>query len=167
MAKVDWDQTEYEEGRQGFEALPKGRYSARITDVEKRDTKRKDGYMFVPEFTLDGADFKNRKVWAQLNVSNPSEVAQRIGREQWNSLCTACGFAIGAVNDTAKLIGKRLIVLVDVEKDQQGSPRNRVTGFFPHDGSAAAPGTMPLAKPAAAKPAAGAKADIAEDDIPF
>ncbi len=176
MAKVDWDETEYEEGRSGFEALPKGRYSARITDIEKRDTKSKTGYMFCPEFTLDGEQFKNRKVWAQLNVSNPSEIAQRIGREQWNSLIVACGFEIGTVKDTDKLVGKRLIVLVDIEKDQDGSPRNKVTGFFPHDGSAPAPGTSGGTRtgrtsgsaPAASNtPKPAGKAEIDEDDIPF
>lgn len=176
MATVDWDQNEYDEGRSGFETLPKGRYAARVTGVEKKNTKRNDGYMFECEFSLEGEEAKNRKVWANLNVSNPSEVAQRIGREQWNSLCVACGFAIGQVKDTRNLVGKRLVILVDIDKRDDGSTTNKVTGFFPPDGSAPARAPARDAGAQTGRTSANAPArsntpkansPIDDDDIPF
>jgi len=170
MAKVDWDQTEYEEGRSGFETLPKGRYPARCEDIEKKPTRKNDGYFYEVEFSLIGENFKNRKVWANLNVSNPSTTAQRIGREQWNSLCVAAGFSIGQVKDTKEVVGKRMVILVDIERGDDGSERNRVTGFFPFDATVKSPSAS-TAKPAAAKPAAksapAGAGDPDDDEIPF
>lgn len=176
MPKVDWDQTEYDEGRQGFELLAKGRYAARVTGIERKDTKNKSGYYFEVEFTLTGGEANNRKQWANLNVSNPSEVAQRIGREQWNSLCVACGFDIGTVKDTKQLEGKRVVILVDIERRDGYDDRNKVTGFFAPDGNGSAElasralarnvGSQGTARPA--KTGSSAKRDDGiEDDIPF
>ena len=174
MAKVDWDSTEYTEGRAGdFEPLAKGRYLARIESIERKDTKRKDGYYFEIEAGVAAGEHKGRKLWARLNVSNPSEIAQRIGREQWNALCVACGYDVGSVKDTKELLGKRCVLLVDIERGQDDVLRNKVTGFLVADAKdiAAAKNApaKPPAKNAPTKPTKqkGGDVDSDDDDIPF
>jgi hypothetical protein len=173
MAKIDWDPTENETS-QGFEAIPKGRYLVRIEAEEMKTTKSGSGSYLEVELTIERGEYAKRKLWARINVHNASETAQRIGREQFNALCVSAGFKVGEVKDTAKLIGKRLVALVDIEKGDRGD-MNRVVGFM-------APTTAPAGaeEPAAAaadrpkrgpvppnKPPAGKGAEDFDDDIPF
>lgn len=172
MPKVDWDSTEYNEGRTGdFEPLAKGRYLTRIESIERKATKRNDGYYFEVEAGVEAGEHRGRKLWARLNVSNPSDIAQRIGREQWNALCVACGFEIGSVKDTKDLVGKRCMFLVDIERGQDEVLRNKVTGFLVADAkdiAAAKASTKPsAAKSAPAKPPKGNDAGVDDDDVPF
>jgi len=179
MAKVDWNAGEYE-ARSGFEVLPKGRYLAVVDYSELKPTKRKDGKFFEFEFVVLKPDqFKNRRLWARFNVHNPSEQAQRIGREQFNALCEACGLTKEAVDDTAKLNDKIVTLIVDIDKTGPSGDVNRVTGFLKSE-AAANPAAQKLAKDAReqsaaerSKPAAsgGAKRTppppMDDDDIPF
>lgn len=170
MAKVDWNQNEYESGR-SFETLPRGRYLALVGDSESKPTKKKDGSYFEFEFdVIKPEQYKNRKLWARLNVSNPSKEAERIGREQFNALVAACGLEKGKVSDTTMLHNKILVLIVDVQPSNvQGRPDvNVVTGFLKasETDQKAGAGHKPAPKPAtpAAKAAAGG---LPDDDIPF
>lgn len=171
MAKVDWDTTGYETSApRTFEALPKGRYLASIDDTELKDTRAKNGqYLEVTLVVLAPKEHKNRKLWARLNVKNSSEVAERIGREQFNALCMA---ALGTVQvaKTESLHNKKVIAHVSIEKNREtGDLTNRIDGFEKYVPSQ--PGAPESAPPAAAapKPAAPPPAgkDDFEDDIPF
>lgn len=172
MAKVDWNASEYKGDR--FAALPKGRYLSTISDTEQKPTRDKQGSYFEIEFdVLRPEQFKNRKLWARLNVHNRSEVAQRIGREQWSALCVACGLEAAQVTDTSKLHGKLVLLITEIEDGPNG-PTNRVTGFLKpgEDATAAAASSAPAARaappPAAAAPAAAAAMGGAPgDDVPF
>lgn len=164
MANVDWNTEEYQQGR-SFDVMPKGRYLTRIDKIEKKDTKSKDGYYFEVELSVEKGDQKGRKAWARLNVSNKSEVAQRIGREQFNSLCVAAGFKVGEVRDTKSLHAKRVVALIDVEKDNRGETRNAVTGFIAPSAEEAATKSERGSGSAPAKP--NPKTEIEDDDIPF
>lgn len=164
MAKVDWDQGAYETNK-GFEVLPKGRYLCLITDSDDKKTKAQDGRYFEFEFTvLKPEQFKGRKLWARFNVHNPSETAQRIGREQFNSLAEACD-ALGKVQKTEQLHDKTVVVLAAVTKDQKDRDTNEVVGFQKHEGPkpSATAASKPDPAPAPKKPAF----DAADDDIPF
>jgi hypothetical protein len=180
MAKVDWNTQDYEASKRGnFEALPKGRYLCQVEDTEMKPTKDKDGsYLEVTLSVILPKEFKGRKLWSRLNVNNKSEVAQRIGREQFNALAMA---ALGtlSVPDTAKLHLKKVVAHISIERggdDRDDS--NRVNGFEPYQPQTAPSGTKPAgpsetkpaappaAAPAAPKPA-GKPDDDFEDDIPF
>lgn len=170
MAKVEWDQSE-DAASTGFEVLPKGRYLTRIEGSEKTDTKNKDGYYFAFEFVITRGDFKNRKLWCNLNVSNPSEAAQRIGREQFKALCVAAKKPDG-VKKTEELHGKYVVCFVDIEPASGGyREKNRINGFaLPQaEGTGSSedePGkAAPAGKPG--KPPPGKKDDDFDDDIPF
>lgn len=193
MAKVSWDQSTVDDPQpRDFDVLPRGKYPCVVLDSSEKDTRAKDGKYFEFEFEVVAGDFKKRKLWARLNIENPSEVAQRIGREQFKGLCKACGKE--GAKTTEALHGKYVVCLVSIEQGQNG-PMNRVDGFMsPQDfkekggespsladaeANAAATARRPAAaggKPAAGKPGAkgGGKGAAApqgqaefDDDIPF
>lgn len=166
MPDVNWNTNEYSEGRQGFDVLPKGKYNARIDSIEKTDTKAGDGYYYAVTTVIEDGEYKGRKLWVNLNVFNKSDMAQKIGREQFNALCTACGFSVGEVRKTEQLHNKRVQLLVDVEKREGFDPRNKISGFL---SSAAMQGTRTGRTSSAAEPKAqtATAGDAADDDIPF
>lgn len=176
MAKVTWDQSEYDEAApRSFDPLPKGIYPCIIDNSDEKRTKAGTGSYYEFEFTVVKGDYKNRKLWARLNVNNPSDTAQRIGREQFKALCAAAGKP--DANDTVKLHGKYVGVYVSIEQGQNG-PQNRVDGFiapsqFKADEDDDAPPAKQPAKPAAQQGAKAAKGspkksgDEPDDDIPF
>jgi len=166
MAKVDWDANENETSS-GFEPIPKGRYLARVESCESKDTKSGSGSYLEFALVVEKGEFTKRKLWARLNVHNSSETAQRIGREQFNALCVACGFKVGEVKDTTKLVGKRMIALVDIEKGDRGD-MNRVVGFMAP--TSAAGGAAPEPETPAGKGGEGKTKTPSrpiDDDIPF
>lgn len=180
MAKVDWNQSEYSSEQRNFDPVPKGRYLCTVEEIEQKDTKEKTGsYLEVKFKCIAPKEHKGRMFWSRLNVNNKSEIAQRIGREQFNALCIA---AVGAldVRNTDKLLAKRVVLHVSIERDQDQQPRNRVDGFeAPKDQVA---GSAPSGAPAPSKipeqpsserspdqpaPPPAGKFDDFEDDIPF
>ena len=181
--KVNWNAGDYEEGG-NFEVLPKGRYLGMIVDSEEKQTKDKKGTYFEFEFdVVSPSSFKGRKLWARLNVHNPSEVAQRIGREQFNSLCAAAEMDKAKIDTTLKLHNKIVVLIVDIEQNQENKrDANRVTGFLKTtaDARKAAESYKPAttgrrtSEPAKPRPQpaskttepSGAGAPV-EDDIPF
>lgn len=170
MSKVDWDQ-KAEGVSKGFDTMPKGRYLCVVSDSERVQTKAKDGYYDAFEFVVvSPKDYKNRKLWANFNIHNPSEEAQRIGREQFNSLADCLGL-LGKVKDTKEMHDKYVILLVGIKPaDGPYKESNNVLGFQKYEGEQPSARTKEEVKPAAKKeerkPPAG-KFDDLEDDIPF
>lgn len=172
MAKVDWNTSDYQASEpRNFEPLPKGRYLCQLDDTEMKPTKDKRGSYLECTFTVVAPkEHRGRKVWARINVNNPSEIAQRIGREQFNALCLA---TVGTteVRKTESLHNKKCILHISIDRSTE-DPTNRVNGFEKYDGSEATgsqeskPAAPPETKPAPA-PAAKKPAEDFDDDIPF
>lgn len=79
------------EASQDFAPIPSGKYLAQIVESDMMPTKNNDGeYLELTYAVMDG-EFKGRKVWARLNLRNKSEIAQRIGNEQFAAVRAACG----------------------------------------------------------------------------
>jgi Protein of unknown function (DUF669) len=161
MAKVDWDQSTVPDARAPFEALPKGKYPCIINSIEQKETKRGDGSYFEVECEVVKGDFKGRKVWARLNVNNPSEVAQNIGRAQFKQLCEAAGKP--GAKTTEVLHGKYVVCSVSIERNDRGEA-NRVDEFVSPEKFKEAGGAAPTKE---AQKGAKAGKGVDEDDIPF
>jgi hypothetical protein len=163
-----------EESTGTFEVLPKGKYPCIINTSSEKATKAGTGSYFEFEFEVVKGDFAKRKLWARLNVNNPSEVAQNIGRAQFKALCKAAGKP--EAKTTEALHGKYVVCAVSIERGDRGD-MNRVDGFiFPVEFKAQggeAPSKADAAAEAAAKGKGGAKGKTApkegdfDDDIPF
>lgn len=132
-----------------FTPIPAGTYLCTITDSEVKITQR-GGTMAVFHLQVVDGEFSGRKLFARINVSNPSPEAERIGQAQLSALCHAAG--VLQLQDTAQVHGKVVRVRVKIRKDTTGQygDSNECAGFEAVGG--ATPATAAPA-PAAAAPA--------------
>lgn len=94
-----------------FEVLAPGWYQVVITGSEVKPTKAGNGKMLELVYeTRDGKTLKDR-----LNIMNPSEVAQKIGRAALGKIAVSIGIK-GELADTAKLHGRPFEIKVEVEE---------------------------------------------------
>ena len=138
-----------------YTPIPAGIYTTAIIDSDVKPTKS-GGTQAV--FTLQVVDgpFAGRKVFARINVRNPSPEAERIGQSQLSALQHACG--VLQMQDTCQLHGKVVRARITVRKDETGQygDSNEVKGF-----EAAGGAQMPAASaPVMAAPAAPAAAAV-------
>jgi hypothetical protein len=116
----------------GFDPIPAGRYVAMVTDSELKPTKSGDGRYLQLTFQILDGEFKNRYVWARLNLENRNETAVKIARAELSSLCRATG--IMTPRDSCELHGVPLIVTVRCKKDKEtGEVTNEIRGFAKKD----------------------------------
>lgn len=175
MAELDFDFDPNEvEPSQPLEPLPAGEYAAIIERSEVKPTKAGTGTVLELRLKIVSGPFEGRSVRDWLNIRNPSAEAQRISLERLSSICRACG-VMHAISDSEELHDRLMTVHLKLEKDKEGNPQNRVTGYTaPHDGakptsaSNGAQSAAPAAKPAAPwkKKAKAAEVD-AEANAPF
>ncbi len=63
-----------------FEPIPAGKYLAVITDSEMKRTKAGTGHYLQLAFQIIEGPYKNRFLWARLNLDNPNATAVQIAR---------------------------------------------------------------------------------------
>ena len=133
-----------------FTPIPAGTYLCTITDSEVKITQR-GGTMAVFHLQVVDGEFSGRKLFARINVANPSPEAERIGQAQLSALCHAAG--VLQLQDTAQMHGKVIRVRVKIRKDTTGQygDSNECTGFEAVEGAAPTPAAP---APAAAAPVA-------------
>jgi hypothetical protein len=157
MADIDgFDATQVDPAKD-FEALPPARYEVVMTESEWVDTKANDGKYLKLTFQVITGPYKDRNLWANLNLMNKSDKAVQIAKGQLSSICRAV--KIHTPKDTTELHNLPLVVRVEQRKDGDKT-YNDIKGFYPRDGAAAAdagPKTGPQADPkTTAAPAKGA-----------
>lgn len=99
----------------GFDPVPAGKYKAAITASEMKATKTKRGSYLELELTILEGDYKDRKVWARLNLENQSEKAVQIARGQLSAICRAVG--VMTPQDSVQLHNIPLVITVKCKKD--------------------------------------------------
>lgn len=143
--------------RGGFEPLPAGWYTARISSTEVRPTKSGSGKYIAIRYDITGPTHQGRVVFGNLNIRNPNPVAERIGKEQLGELMRAIGLA--QMTDTDQLVGADLSIKLKVRADEGYEPTNDVGGFkaignpMPRASAPAAPQAAPASAAAPAKSA--------------
>ena len=146
----DWHPAQaVEEAADGdFEPIPDGWYEAEIEQAEMKPTKAGDGQFLHLAFVIRSERYDGRWVFTNINLVNPSEKAQLIGRGEFARLTTAVGFRTKP-KKTSLLIAKRLQVkLKTVEFN--GEKQNEVKAFR---ASSSAPPSSAPASPTSEKPA--------------
>lgn len=105
----------FDVGATGEQArLQNGEYIAICESADVRQTRAGNGQYLNCKFVVADGPCKGKVVWQMFNFENPSEVAQRIGREQLSRLCKAVGFKDGdKLTSTDMIVGKPLRVTVE------------------------------------------------------
>jgi hypothetical protein len=137
-----------------YEPIPAGWYAAEIDKAEVRDTKAGTGkYLKLELVVLDEAH-EGRRVFTQINLSNPNQQAVEIGQRELAALAMASG--VPALRDSAELLQKQIGIKVKIKTDPGHDPENAVVGYLP----------LTDAAPAASKPAAAKSKPAAAPSTP-
>lgn len=112
--------------------IPAGDYVIELVEREFKPTKDGTGAMMVCQFKVSEGGFEGRRVFANFNIKNRSEQAQRIGLGQVKGFCAAAGVSWEeAKADTSVLIGRPCLATVGLSKttEQYPDPRNEIKAF--------------------------------------
>jgi hypothetical protein len=138
--------------------IPEGDYEVEIDDTEEKSNKAGTGRYLQVTFKIASGDHQGRKLWARLNLDNPSEKAVEIARRDLAAICRAVGLV--QPKTITQFIGRKLIVTVAHKgNDPTYGPSAEIVRYH-------AAGEAP--KKAAAKAAPKASLlDMDSDDLPF
>jgi hypothetical protein len=137
-----------------YSPLPEGWYTTQITGAELKDTKSGTGKYIKVEHTVVGEQFSGRKVWGMINIQNPNEKAEEIGRQQLNKMMTAVGLA--KLEDTDELVGLDVSIKLKIKEAANGYDASNEVKGYKAMGSAPAGASAPKAE-SSAPPWAGKK----------
>lgn len=143
-----------------YDPLPAGWYAVEIAAAAVKDNKAKTGKYLKLEMVVLDAPHEGRRIFTQINLSNPNAQAVEIGQRELAALAMACG--VPALRDSAELLQKQIGVKLKIKTGEGRDPENDVCGYRAI-GTAAAPTAKPAAAPVAkakttaatAAPAAG------------
>lgn len=132
--------TEGIEPQMGFDPIPAGWYPVEIERAEVMNTKQMNGKYLKMQMVVIGDSYTNRKLFANINLSNPNPKCVEIGLRELAALEIAVG---DRIKDTSLLLGKQISVRVVVGQDMNGEPDNEVKAYRALDGVASAPKPTP------------------------
>lgn len=136
--------------QQDFSALPEGKYVViAIASEEKPNSKGTGTYLQFTFEVLEGP-CKGRRLWARLNLNNPSTSAKDIAQRELGAICRAVG--IIKPNDSSEIHNKPILVTVKVEVDEVKKRENNVITRYEAVSGAVA--QIPVAAPAFSMPPA-------------
>jgi len=126
-----------------FDPLPAGKYLAVITESEMKPTKSGSGSYLQLTFMIMEGEYKNRILWARLNLNNPNATAVKIASSELSAICHAVG--VMTPRDSVDLHNLPLVITVKLKKrDDTGELTNEIKGYAKKD-AAGANGQQPQA----------------------
>jgi hypothetical protein len=142
--------------------VPVGWYRMMIVASEVNPTKNNNGgkILKLEHVVLDDGPYKGRKAWAQLNIVNPSEQAQKIAQGELAAICHAT--RVMQVKNSSQLHNIPMMCKLSIEQDDTYGAKNKIRAWKAIDGAkpaaatataATAPSTATAAAPAWAKKA--------------
>lgn len=139
------------EGR-SYDLVPEGWYSAVISKADLGQTKAGNGQKIDVRFDITGPTHQGRAIFTAINVRNPSQRAEEIGRQELGNIMRAIG--LSQVQDTDQLVGGQLQIRVKIkvpsdEDKARGytESRNEVGGYKAVAGSTPPMGATPNPAP--------------------
>ena len=146
MAKFGFNVSEVEVNAPAeYDPLPEGEYILKALEAEEKETSRGDGSYIKAKFEVVRGEYAGRLLWQNFNINNPSEKAQKIGRQQLVAWATACGKP--DADDTDKLLEKPFKASVSIEPGKNGyKDSNKIKTFLFNQEEAPARKTAPAAK---------------------
>ena len=99
-----------------FDPIPEGWYQVRITGAEVKTTKAGTGQYVSLSYDILGPTHQGRKMWDNINISNPSRVCEEIGEQQMARIRSAIG--LPRITDTDQLMNAIIQVKVKIKDDK-------------------------------------------------
>lgn len=118
--------------------IPAGNYAAMITESEIKPLKSGNGTALRLTFQVLEGEFKNRKVWANLNIQHTNAQAQAIAQQQLSAICHAVN--VLKISNPAALHNKPMTIKVKVRPAHDGyDASNDIGGYSAINAASAAP----------------------------
>lgn len=112
-----------------FDPIPAGKYVAIIIDSQEKPTSSGTGSYLELTFQIIEGEYRNRQLWARLNLKNPSEMAVKIARGQLSSICKAVN--VPKPKDSVDLHNLPMVIKVKlVRRKDTDELTNEVKGFY-------------------------------------
>ena len=111
----------------GYDVIPKGEYVMRITDSDVVPNSAQTGTVLKLTLEVVSGEYAGRKVFDQLNLTNPNEMAVKISRERLSAYCHATG--VIQLQDSQQLHGIPFVAKVKIKVDKNGvyDDRNEIS----------------------------------------
>ena len=111
-----------------FEPVPAGRYLAVVVDSEMKPNKAGTGHYLQLAFQIIEGPYKNRYLWARLNLDNPNATAVQIARAELSAICRATG--VLSPSDSCELHHLPLTIRVTLKRRADtGELENVIKGY--------------------------------------
>lgn len=111
-----------------FEPIPAGTYLAVLTHSEMKLTKSGTGSYLQLSFQIIEGPYRNRLLWARLNLDNPNETARKIAQGELSAICRAVG--VLTPRDSVELHNLPLVIHVKCKKRADtGEITNEIKGY--------------------------------------
>lgn len=111
-----------------FEPIPAGKYLAVITASDVKPNKAGTGAYLQLTFQVVDGEYKNRVLWARLNLDNPNPTAVKLARAELSAICRAVG--VMAPGDSADLHDLPLLIKVKVKRRKDTDElQNEIAGY--------------------------------------
>jgi hypothetical protein len=121
-----------------FEPVPAGKYLAVITESEVKTNKAQNGSYLQLTFQIIDGEYKNRFLWARLNLDNSNATAVKIARAELSAICRAVG--VMAPNDSVELHDLPLVISVKCKKrTDTGENSNEIKGYAKKEAASGKP----------------------------
>lgn len=74
-----------------FEVFAAGTYPLELTETDIKATKAGTGELLTYKIRITGGELEDRLIFGQLNITNPNEIAQKIGQSEFLAMRTVVG----------------------------------------------------------------------------
>jgi Protein of unknown function (DUF669) len=136
-----------------FDPIPAGKYLAIITESEVKPTKAGTGSYLQLKFQILEGEFKDRLVWARLNLENPNPKAVQIAEAELSTLCRAIG--VMSFQDSAALHNLPVVIKVKCkQRPDSDEYSNEIKGYFKRETPSTFPQPAAVSTPPWKRPAA-------------
>ena len=115
-----------------LEPIEDGHYLAKIIKSELKQNKKSTGKYLELTFQILDGRYKDKVLWARLNLHNPNDVAVKIAKQELSAICRAVN--VMTPRDSIELHNLPLVIRVKCKKRQDtGDIQNEIKGYFKKD----------------------------------
>jgi hypothetical protein len=128
MTELNFDANSIEPATGRFELLPVDDYLAVISESAMADNKKTQGKHLSLTWTVIEGDYKDRKVFSNLNLDNENAQTVEIAQRELSAICRATG--VLHPKDSSELHDKPVVISVGIRKGSNGYEDSNVIRKF-------------------------------------
>lgn len=128
MTELNFDANVVEPATGRFELLPIDDYLAVISESVMADNKKTKGKHLSLTWTIIEGDYKDRKVFSNLNLVNDNEDTVKIAQKDLSAICRATG--VLHPKDSSDLHDKPVVISVGIRKGSNGYEDSNIIKKF-------------------------------------